>query len=276
MKTGIIVLTILLASVVAQGASVPAQQRNGASRGGGDQKIDGMMRIPAGTLTSFIRRGADNKVSVKTFYLDIYPVTNLQFLEFVKANPRWARSKVSSLFADAHYLEQWESDFSLGRNFEQLKDRPVTNVSWFAASAYSRWKGKRLPTTNEWEYAGSAERSDRHLTGKTSLAQYILEWYSRPTPPLLPPVGSTFRNRYGIWDMHGLVWEWVSDFNSYVTGGDSRSNTEIERNFFCGAASMNTVNKEDYAAFMRYGYRGSLEGRYTVRNLGFRCALDAK
>jgi formylglycine-generating enzyme required for sulfatase activity len=236
----------------------------------------GMVKIPAGTMKSFIKRNGQSRVRVASFYLDIYPVTNREFLEFVKANPKWAKSNVSSLFADAHYLEQWEGDFRIGRDEKRIGNCPVTNISWFAAAAYSRWKGKRLPTTAEWEYAGSADRADRGRDGATSLTQYILEWYSRPTPPALPPVGSTFKNRFGIWDMHGLIWEWVFDFNSYMTGGDSRSGSEIERSLFCAAGSLNTVDKEDYAAFMRYGYRGSLEGKYTVRNLGFRCALDAR
>lgn len=267
---------ILLTLIVMQGAYARSQQPGSNRPVSSNRKAAGMVKIPAGRLKSFIKRDEGSTIRVKSFYLDIYPVTNRQFLEFVRSNPKWARSRVSSLFADRHYLGHWESDFSLGRDSARLRECPVTNISWFAAAAYSRWKGKRLPTTDEWEYAASADRSGKRSNSAPSLTQYILEWYSKPTPALLPAIGSTFKNRLGIWDMHGLVWEWVYDFNSYTTGGDSRSNSEIERNLFCAAGSLNAVNKEDYAAFMRFGYRGSLQGNYTVRNLGFRCALDVK
>jgi formylglycine-generating enzyme required for sulfatase activity len=74
--------------------------------------------------------------------------------------------------------------------------------------------------------------------------------------------------------MHGLVWEWTFDFNSFLSKGDSRSSEEEERKTFCAAASIEVNDMEDYAAFLRFSYRGSLRGNYCIANLGFRCAAD--
>ena len=139
-----------------------------------------------------------------------------------------------------------------------------------------KWIGKRLPTANEWEYMGLAERANRPKGDTMSLTTYILKWYERPMPTPLPSVGSTFKNTYGVWDAHGLIWEWVFDFNTAINGGDSRTNAEIDRNFSCAAGAGSTINKEDYASYMRYAFRQSLKANYTVGNLGFRCAKDVK
>lgn len=240
---------------------------------GGDVAAAGMVRIPSGSYQPFLK--VNNKaVSVKmhSFYLDAHAVTNAEFLEFVKANPQWSRSKVSKLFADGNYLKQWAGDFNIGN--DRILQSPVTNVSWFAAEAYAKWVGKRLPTMEEWEYAAHAAPLNA-LRGE-KLTTIILNWYSRPTPAILPNVESTFKNSFGVYDMHGLVWEWVYDFNSIITGSDSRAAGALDQQFYCAAGSQNAVDKEDYASFMRFAFRESLKANYTVANLGFRCALDIK
>ena len=232
-----------------------------------------MAKVPSGTFQSFYeKKETGNVIAVNEFYLDVFPVTNKQYLEFVKENPKWLRSSVSKLFADENYLKNWQGDLEIGAI--QDPNAPVVNVSWFAANAYCRWKGKRLATTSEWEYAAIQEINKKEKTDSTKIIDVILSWYSKPSIKVVPPVGSTFQNVFGISDMHGLVWEWISDFNSYVAGGDSRSSDEIERNLFCASGSFGTVNREDYAAYMRYGFRGSLQGKYCLQNLGFRCAKD--
>lgn len=237
--------------------------------------IDKMVLLPEGKFIPFNLKPQQKFVLIKPFYLDIYAVTNSEFLTFVKANPQWRKSKISKLYCDQNYLKHWKSDLAFGKDSLQLLNSPVTNISWFAANAYCKWKGKRLPTTNEWEYAASADIANRKKNNTISILQIILEWYDKPNPLLTPPIGSTFKNKFGLYDMHGLIWEWVYDFNNYVTGGDSRSNSQVERDLYCGAAAANSsTNKSDYAAFMRYGFRGSLKASYTVSNLGFRCALD--
>ena len=230
----------------------------------------GMATVPEGEHVLFYESRSGKTIDIPAFRLDVRAVTNEEFLEFVKANPEWSKSQVPRIFADKGYLRHWEDDFDIGPNFEIIKNSPVTNISWHAANAYCKWKGKRLPTSDEWEYAGNASVARKDL----SLEEIILEWYSKPTPPILPPVGSTFENTLGLYDMHGLVWEWTYDFNSIVMDGDSRSNEAIKRELFCASGSFGAANKEDYAGFMRFAYRGSLKSNYTVGNLGFRCAQD--
>ena len=229
--------------------------------------LAGMLEVPAGRYRPFMHeKGQPAVVKVHPFYLDVSAVTNADFLEFVKANPVWARSKVSRLFADAGYLKQWAGDWEIGD--DKIKHSPVINVSWFAANAYALWKGKRLPSLTEWEYAAAAPPLG--MKKGQQLTRIILGWYDHPNPATLPQVRSTYKNTYGLYDMHGLIWEWVEDFNSVVGQGDNGG----INNFSCGAGSINSINKEDYAAFMRFAFRGGLQARYTVSSLGFRCAKD--
>lgn len=209
-------------------------------------------------------------VRVDAFYLDIYPVTNAEFLGFARAHEKWRKAQVSALFAEAEYLAHWAGELELG---ERAPPRaPVTNVSWFAAKAYCAAQGKRLPTMDEWEYAARAGQDRPDAAGTESFDRLILDWYGKPTRVPLPDVGATFRNYWGVWDMHGLVWEWVLDFNSVMITGASRKDTGLDRRLFCAAGSVGSVDPSDYAAFLRYGMRGSLKANYTTRNLGFRCA----
>lgn len=232
-----------------------------------------MVLIPSGKYIPFFKE--DTKpLAIKPFYIDIYPVTNKEFLEFIKANPKWQRSKIKKIFADDSYLKHWENDLELGVKVDESS--PVTNVSWFAANAYAEWKGKRLPTLSEWEYAASASEDSPDGIKEEKFKRQILEWYSKPTAEKLPVIGNREANYYGVYDMHGLVWEWVEDFNSVMISGESRGGMAAERNFFCGSGSIGTADPGDYAAFMRFAMRSSLKGNYSVNNLGFRCAKDIK
>jgi sulfatase modifying factor 1 len=235
----------------------------------------GMILVPAGAYTPLFRGENDSKtVPVAAFYLDVYPVTNADFLEFVKANPKWQRSRAKRLFAEVDYLKAWESDLELGPR--AITNAPVTYVSWFAAKAYAQWKGKRLPTTAEWEYAAAASPTQPNGSQDKEFTRAVRAWYSSPTPSIVVPVGRGQTNFFGANDLHGLVWEWVADFNTAMVTGDARGDTGLDRQLFCGSGSQNAADRENFPAFMRYGFRSSLNASYTVHNLGFRCAQNVE
>lgn len=230
-----------------------------------------MVGVPAGDFAPFYRAASDVDVRqpVAAFDLDVRPVSNADFLAFVTATPAWRRSAVRRIFADQHYLAHWTGDLDPGRAV--APDGPVVNVSWFAARAFAAWAGKRLPSLAEWEFAAAAPGTDGRLP-----ADVVLAWYATPASGPAPGADTDpFINTLGLEDLHGAIWEWVDDFNSTLVGSDSRTREEIDRTQFCGAGSLNAVDRADYAAFMRYAFRNSIKGRYTNRLLGFRCARDA-
>lgn len=233
-----------------------------------------MVLIPAGAYAPLLRMKDDpERIPVAAFWLDVRPVTNAEFLAFVRANPRWQRSQASPLFCDRGYLGDWAGDVELGANAPA--EAPVVRVSWFAARAFAQAQGKRLPTTAEWERAAAIGFTREDGAGEPDFASGILAWLARPTPSVLPPAGSGRANFHGVRDLHGLVWEWVEDFNLALTTGESRADTGLERNLFCGAGAVGARDLRDYPAFMRTAMRSSLRANYAVPNLGFRCARDA-
>ncbi|HPF14126.1 MAG TPA: formylglycine-generating enzyme family protein [Planctomycetota bacterium] len=234
--------------------------------------LTAMAEIPSGEYAPMYPGKDDAKrVPIAAFQTEIHPVTNAQFLRFVWENPEWSRSQVPRLFADSQYLEHWTSDFAIDPN---QASSPVNNVSWFAARAYAEWAGRRLLTLAEWEYLAAASETAAMGRDDPAYNQLILRWYSLPTPPVPGPVGQQPANFFGVQDLHGLVWEWVEDFNTALITGESRGDGGLDRNLFCGSGSLGAADPKDYAAFMRFAFRSSLRANYTVRNLGFRCGHD--
>lgn len=208
------------------------------------------------------------KVAVKTFQMDVFPVTNQDFLAFVQAYPEWKKGSVKASFADSSYLKHW---FSPNAFDPLLANSPVVYVSWFAAKKYCECQGKRLPTVAEWELAARASETRADGSNDAKFNQWVLDWVSKPNPPSLPSVGTTFRNYFGIYDLHGLVWEWTYDFNSALTTGESRGNSSLDNSFFCGGGSFASKDTKNYASFMRFAMRSSVKAKYAIANIGFRC-----
>jgi len=247
------------------GAICGAPQPAGASPGSSGE----MVPIPEGVYTPFSRSArGDAPVRVAAFLLDVYPVTNGQYLRFVQECPKWRRSEVSRLFADSTYLQDWAGDLEPGRSAPPTS--PVVHVSWFAARAYARWAGKRLPTTAEWERAAACGYSGPDGRSGPQLNRDLYAWFARPAPDVQPSVTAARANFFGVRGIHGLVWEWVEDFNAALgAGGDADSG------LFCAAGSSNARDTGDYAGFMRQALRSSLKANNTTSTLGFRCARDA-
>ena len=95
----------------------------------------------------------------------------------------------------------------------------------------------------------------------------ILEWYADGGKRPLGEVGKGRPNYWGVHDMHGMIWEWTEDFNSSLL-----SSGNADTQMFCSGASVGSSDPSNYAAFLRYGIRTSLQSKYVLHNLGFRCA----
>lgn len=231
-----------------------------------------MVDIPGGSYLRPLERDAKPR-TVAPFQLDTRCVTNAEFLEFVKAHPCWQRSRVNRLFADQRYLYHWKSDLELGPLAPP--EAPVTHVSWFAARAFLKPTGKRLPTVDEWEFVARASATSADATSDPEFRRTILDWYGRPNPDVIPNADSPAPNFYGVRGMHGLVWEWTRDFVSAMATGESRADGSPDSGLFCGGAGLNTNQATEYADFMRFAFRSSLKGSFCVANLGFRGAKAA-
>lgn len=256
------VVTVLLAILIL--APRPAEAADNASS---------MVTVPDGVHRPLFRTARDPvEVRVSAFQIDTVPVTNADFLAFVTAHPKWRRSQVSRLFADASYLNHWAGDLELGPLAPP--EAPVVRVSWFAARAFAAASDKRLPTTAEWEYAASAGYSEVDGRNDSQLSRDLYAWLARPVPAIHPVVSTGKRNAFGVQGIHGLVWEWVEDFSTALVTGESRGDAGLERDLFCGSGSLNAKDTSDYAAFMRQALRSSLKANNSTSSLGFRCARD--
>ena len=243
----------------------------GVIAGGG-----GYVRLPGGSFRTALKY-EDRKagtVRIAPFALMRRPVTNGDFLAFVRRHPQWRRDRVARTLADARYLGQWKGPDALAGPAQAAQ--PVTQVSWFAADAYCQAQGARLPTWSEWEYAAAADETRTDARRDPAWRERILSWYARPSSGPLPRAGLQAPNAYGVQDLHGLVWEWTDDFSSLLVSEDNRNQGDADRNRFCGAGALAMDDKENYAVLMRVAMLSSLQAADTTANLGFRCARSVR
>lgn len=220
--------------------------------------------LPAGTLNSVLARDTDREPTpVAAFRLRETPVTRAEFRRFLAQHPEWQPGRAPAVFAGTGYLQHDLDDSAA----------PVTEVSWFAAQAYCEAEGGRLPTWYEWEYAAAADPTRTDARGDPAWLARILGWYARPANGPLPAVGGQ-ANVYGVRDLHGLVWEWVDDFNALLVNADSRSAADSDRLKFCGAGAIDLQDRQNYAVLMRIALLSSLSAADSTGSLGFRCAQE--
>ena len=174
----------------------------------------------------------------KPFYLGVHTVTKAQFANFVEV----AKYKTD---AERNHHGGWgvttQGEWAQKRaynwrnpGFKQTDDDTVVNVSWNDAVAFCAWLSKketkkyRLPTEAEWEYACRSGSATRYYFGKDSegLAKYanVADAAAKAKFPawntiaandgniFTAPVGSFLPNAFGLYDMHGNVWQWCADW----------------------------------------------------------------
>ena len=149
------------------------------------------------------RRFHDHRVHIEPFYMDQYPVTNAQFLQFMKATKYYPGDRLN-------FLKDWKN----GVYPQDWANKPVTWVALDDARAYAKWAGKRLPHEWEWQYAaqGTDERlypwgnhwslklvpqpdQERTLHGPDDVSAH-------------PKSGSPF----GVMDLVGNIWQWTDEY----------------------------------------------------------------
>jgi formylglycine-generating enzyme len=228
--------------------------------------------LPGGRFESVLPQGpvptVSTPVDVQPFAMRATPVTVAEFAAFVRAHPEWQRGNAPALLADARYLLQWQSADGPGPGLASAT--PVTEVSWFAARAFCEEEGARLPTWLEWEYAAASDAKRADARRDPEWSRRILGWYEKPGGSALSSVGGD-ANLWGVRDLHGLVWEWVDDFNALFIAGDSRTQGDPDTLKFCGAGAINIIDRESYAVLMRIALLSSLNGADSTSTLGFRC-----
>ncbi len=229
--------------------------------------------LPGGRFESVLPQGKvptqSTPVTVSPFALRTTPVTAGEFRAFLQAHPEWQRGRAPSLFAEKSYLTHWSAPADFGPAIDASS--PVVEVSWFAAKAFCESEGARLPTWIEWEYAAAADETRTDARADPAWRRRILAWYERPAAARLAAVG-TAPNAYGVSDLHGLVWEWVDDFNALFIAGDSRTQGDPDTLKFCGSGALSVIDRESYAVLMRVALLASLQATDTTGALGFRCA----
>ena len=220
-------------------------------------------------------------VFLDAFYIDKYEVTNIEYKKFVDANPNWQKDNIDSKFHDGNYLVNWSENTYPS----EKADHPVIYVSWYAASAYATWVGKRLPTEAEWEKAarGGVE-GQKYPWGNTiddSNANYSLNIGLGGNTT---PVGDYPANGYELYDIVGNVLEWCLDKydkdyytdppqRNPIVGADSVS--EIADSFMDitdSRAIRGGSWGESGQPRVWITYRRGNEPARTSRLIGFRCA----
>jgi formylglycine-generating enzyme required for sulfatase activity/predicted Ser/Thr protein kinase len=261
-------------------ASAPGPRK--AARSGGAPEIpQGMVLIPAGKFTM----GVDDSQSdafpghvrfLEDFFLDLIPVTNGRFFDFVK-DGGYRKKK---FWGEDGWPDIEKYTDSTGRPGPRywidgkypsgLEPHPVVGVSYFEARAFCRWAGKKLPSEEEWEKASRGPGATRFPWGNTferSLCNTREAGVGTTTP------AGKFRkgkSAYGVLDMAGNVLEWTRSFYEPYPGNEQENPHfgELYRVLRGGAWYFKKTSAE---TTMRFIMRPNLRWNY----VGFRCARDA-
>ncbi len=224
-----------------------------------------MVLIPAGEFTMGSVGGDPDeqpvhKVYVSAFFIDKYQVAVAQYARFLEAMhldspPEWTIM-----------------------NKPTNQNRPVANVDWVDADAYCKWAGKRLPTEAEWEKAARGTDGRVYPWGNEPPTRFLANagkdvWSNHSA---LSPVGTLEggKSPYGVYDMAGNVWEWVSDWydsDYYKTSpqqnppGPRKGDSKVIRGGSWGSKGITDLRASD-----RETHVPSFRGLGT----GFRCARN--
>jgi len=201
----------------------------------------------------FANESPQRRISLKAFYIDKTEVTNDAYAKFVSATLR--KSPVG-----------WKG----GVMPEKRGKYPVTNVSWFDASAYCKWKGGRLPTEQEWEKA--ARGTDGRIFpwgGDFDIKKLnTLGEYGGTTPVGRFADGAS---PYGVLDMAGNVQEWTADWYGRYPGNTYDDKDYGERFKVVRGGGWGGMGHYTMQVYVSAPFRSIAPPDGTYNDVGFRC-----
>lgn len=251
--------------------------------------------IPAGTFTmgspdTEINRSSNETqyaVTLSAFRMSKYEITNAQYAAFLNAKSIgsdgiWAAAPVYKTQDLIYANTSWGLTYS-GSQWVPVagyENAPVINVTWYGATEYATYIGGTLPTEAQWEYACRAGTTTPFNTGALLTNLQANYYWASPYvagtntvttyPGKTQTVGTYAANAYGLYDMHGNVWEWCSDW--YGTYPTTAQNNPIgaasgsDRVFRGGCWGIN-------AQFCRSAFRSGYGPYYGDYFIGFRVVL---
>ncbi|MGK7946528.1 MAG: bifunctional serine/threonine-protein kinase/formylglycine-generating enzyme family protein [Microcystaceae cyanobacterium] len=185
------------------GSSHPPQPKNFTETLPNGVKLK-MMAIPAGSFmmgsNDYDNQKPIHQVALQSFYMGKYPITQAQYQAVMGNNPSYFKNAAKAPLSQGGWGVH-----------------PVEIVSWNDAQEFcrklSKMTGKtyQLPSESQWEYACRAGSKSKWCFGDNEgqLGEYA--WYSENSNHQTHPVGEKKPNNWGLYDLHGNVWEWCED-----------------------------------------------------------------
>ncbi len=211
------------------------------------------------------------------FYMGKYEVTNAQFCEFLNDKCIGSDGKYTTADYGTQIIvatDDMSVKYSYGNWIPQsgYEDYPVVNVTWYGASEYAKWIGGTLPTEAQWEYACRAGSTTAYSFGDSSDSLGEYAWYDNNSDSKTHPVGQKKPNAWGLYDMHGNVWEWCADwygdYPSNAVTDPTGPTTGSDRVLRGGSWSY-------FADYCRSASRLHRNPVYCIRNYGFRVCFPS-
>lgn len=257
--------------------------------------------------------GPARKITIDSYYIDQYTVTNADFEKFVRDTnyvteaEQFGWSFVFHLFVPDKILKTnpgrppntpwwiavdgayWRKPEGPGSSIKKRKNHPVIHISWNDALAYAKWCGKRLPTEAEWEVAARGGLEQKVFPWGDELVvdgKYQCNTWQGKFPTTntkgdgyigTAPVNSYAPNGYGLYNIVGNVWEWCEDWFTPTYHQSTSSINPVGSNPGTNKSLRggSYLCHKSYCNRYRVAARSSNTPDSSTGNIGFRCVADA-